>query len=83
MAKINATAKKQQIKLAQQFYDKGTDLWYAYEYSQALLEMNKALVIRESLLQKYHLQTQKCYFSIGCALHGNGQYSQACRNGKR
>lgn len=76
MGKISGR-KQQQVKLAKQFFDKGTDLWYSYEYEEALVEMTKALVIRESILGKHHLQTAKTYFSMGCAYHADEKYSQA------
>jgi hypothetical protein len=69
--------KQQQVKLAKEFFDKGTELWYAYEYDEALQEMIKALVIRESILGKHHFHTAKTYFSMGCAYHANAKYSPA------
>jgi tetratricopeptide (TPR) repeat protein len=72
-----AKSRKKQILLAQYFFDKGCDQWNAGEYNNALQEFAKALVLRESLLGKYHPQTSRTYFSMGCALHGKGDYHDA------
>jgi tetratricopeptide (TPR) repeat protein len=70
-------SRKQQIILAQHFFDKGCDQWYAYEFDDALEEFTKALLLRESLLGKYHMHTSRTYFSMGCALHGKGDFEEA------
>jgi tetratricopeptide (TPR) repeat protein len=69
--------RKQQLKLAKQFLTKGMELWSAYDYEEALVEMRQALVIREAVLGKFSKNTAKTYFSMGCAHHFNSKYSLA------
>ena len=58
-----------QVRKAQEHHDRGIDLCYMEkDYTQALTELREAILLRESLLGKYHNDTALSYFRIICVL---------------
>jgi hypothetical protein len=65
----------ERVKLAAQCHDKGIDFCYVHhEYDNALIELRKAVALRESLLGKYHNDTALSYFRLASVLREEKNY---------
>ena len=74
-----------QIQLAQRYHDRGIDFCYIdHEYSKAVIELRKAVFLRESLIGKYQNDTAVTYFRLACILREDVKdYQQALTVGRR
>ena len=69
--------RKKQLRVATELFKAACDNWYSQDYDEALEQFQVCLTIREGLLGKYHTQTGRAYYSMGCALHGNNDLDGA------
>lgn len=60
---------KKQQELAEKYHDRGIDLCYVdSDFDKALVQLHKAVNLRESILGKYHNDTALSYFRIASVL---------------
>jgi tetratricopeptide (TPR) repeat protein len=60
---------REQVKLAERYHDRGIDFCYVeHDFDKALIELRKAVLLRESILGKYHNDTALSYFRIASVL---------------
>lgn len=66
------------LEKAQKAYDLGKDLsWNKGDFDSALVELKKALQIRESVWGLFHDDTSKAYYEIGRALFAKKLYTDS------
>jgi len=68
---------KKPLKKATKLFQAACDSWYSQEYRQAKFLFQECLLICEALLGKYHTQTARTYYSMGCSFHQEGNYADA------
>jgi hypothetical protein len=68
---------KKHLKKGSKAFKTACDCWYSQDYEQARILFQECLRIREGLLGKIHPLTARAYYSMGCSLHHEGNYTDA------
>eukprot|EP00525_Craspedostauros_australis_P001679 CAMPEP_0198112734 /NCGR_PEP_ID=MMETSP1442-20131203/4539_1 /TAXON_ID= /ORGANISM="Craspedostauros australis, Strain CCMP3328" /LENGTH=185 /DNA_ID=CAMNT_0043769625 /DNA_START=166 /DNA_END=723 /DNA_ORIENTATION=+ len=72
------TDRIQKLEAAQKHYDMGKDLsWNKGDFDTALVELKKALDIRQSVWGMFHDETSKSFYEIGRALFAKKLYTDS------
>jgi tetratricopeptide (TPR) repeat protein len=65
------------LNMARTHHSQGVDFQRSGDYDRSIAEHRKALLIREHILGRSHLETARSYYVIGCALSDRGNFDEA------
>ena len=66
-----------QLNIARTHHSRGVYYQRKGDYDSSIFEHRKAIVMRESLLGRSHLETARSHYVMGCALSDRGDFDEA------